>query len=103
MKKQHFFLNALSLWAAFVALLWLAPKAQAKYIGGEPPKCPKCEGCSGCTRPGVGERSNTTSTVSRTEGNLTEQVGIATVRSFTGPTLDLSVTYNSYNADGSRA
>jgi hypothetical protein len=101
MKKQHFFLNALWLCAAVVWLLWFAPTAQAKYIGGEPPKCSGCS-CTGCTRPSVAERSNTTSSVSRTEGNLTEQVSIATVRSSTGPTLDLSVTYNSYNADGSR-
>ena len=51
----------------------------------------------------VSERSNTTSTVSRTEGNLTETVSIATIRSSTGPTLDVFLTYNSYNADGSRA
>jgi RHS repeat-associated protein len=102
MRHKHFPLNELSLYAAVVASLWLAPKAQAKYIGGDPPKCATCP-CTGCTRPSVSERSNTTSSVSRTEGNVTEQVSIATVRSSTGPTLDLSVTYNSYNADGSRA
>jgi YD repeat-containing protein len=102
MKKQHFFVHALLLCTAIVSLPWLAPNAQAKYIGGEPPKCPGCA-CTGCTRPSVAELSNTTSSISRTEGNLTERVSVATVRSSTGPTLDLSVTYNSYNADGSRA
>jgi RHS repeat-associated protein len=102
MKKQHFFLTALLLCAAIVSLLALAPKAQAKYIGGEPPKCSTCA-CTRCTRPSVAERSDTTSWIGRTEGNLSEPLAIATVSSSTGPTLDFSVTYNSYNADGSRA
>ena len=40
--------------------------------------------------------------VSRTEGNLSEQVPISTVGSTRGATIGLNATYNSYNADGSR-
>jgi len=43
--------------------------------------------------------SNTSTGISASEGNLTETVPVSTVAS----TLNLSLTYNSYNADGSRA
>jgi RHS repeat-associated protein len=102
MKRPSFFLNALWLCAAIVQLLWSPEFAQAKYIGAEPPKCAACA-CTGCTRPSVSERSNTSSSISRTEGNVTESVGISSIRSSIGSTLSLSVSYNSYNADGSRA
>jgi len=102
MKKQCFFLQGIWLGFAIFQLLSLPQLAQAKYIGGDPPKCPTCA-CAGCNRPSLAERSDTSSSISRTEGNLTEWVGISTVKSSTGATLDLSLTYNSYNADGSRA
>jgi RHS repeat-associated protein len=96
----------ITFWLIPVAVLFvLLPQlANATYIGAEPPKCATCP-CSSSSsdRPPVAERSDTTSSVSRTEGNVTERINIASVRSSTGPTLDLSLLYNSYNADGSRA
>ena len=82
---------------ASVALVTLiaAPKiAQAKYIGGDPPLCPECLSRL---------KSSNNSGVSLTEGNATESYPVTTVRSSTGPTISLTLTYNSYNADGSRA
>lgn len=76
--------------------------AEAKYVGGQPPK-PGCSCACSCAAPAVGERSNTSSSVSRTEGNLTETVPITFLRSAFGRTVDLSFTYNSYDADGSQA
>jgi RHS repeat-associated protein len=87
--------------AAILEVVVLQRAAQARYIGAEPPKPSTC--ACGCFRPSVQERSDTTSSISRTEGNLAEQITIATVQSSTGPTLALSIVYNSYNADGSRA
>src|SRR5580700_9712705 len=90
--------------AVLISLALLPELANAKFIGPDPPKCcPKCE-CGGCTAcPSSSLSSDTSSTISATEGNLTEQVGISTVDPNGSPTLDLSFTYNSYNADGSRA
>jgi RHS repeat-associated protein len=102
MKKQRFFLRGVWLCIAVFQPFWLPQGAQAKYIGADPPKCATC-GCSSCKRPSLAERSDTSSSISRTEGNLTEWVGISTIKSSTGPTLDLSLVYNSYNADGSRS
>jgi RHS repeat-associated protein len=89
----------------------LLPAAlQAKNIGADPPNpsgpcatagCPTCPTCK--ARVPVLQRSNTSSKVSETEGNLVEQVPISTTKSANGPTIDLTAVYNSYNADGSRA
>ena len=86
----------------FVMLLGLSQMAWAKYIGGQAPK-PGCACSCGCTVPSVAERSNTSTAPSRTERNLMETVPILDVRSRFGPTIDLSFTYNSYNADNSQA
>src|SRR5262245_52324987 len=72
------------------------PLTQAKYIGADPP-CP----CSRCGEPD--NRAQGEGTTSLSEGNLQETYPIVSVRSGFGPTLSLSLTYNSYNADGSRA
>jgi RHS repeat-associated protein len=102
METRYFWRNAVRVFAAIAAVLPYV--ATANYIGGEPPKCPDCPcACSGNTCPSVSQQSDTSSSVSQTEGNLAEQVNIATAQSSTGPTLNLSMTYNSYNADGSRA
>src|SRR5690348_7564537 len=83
------------------SLLLTVRPLQAKYIGAEPPKCPTCS-CN-CGPNATSQKSDTTTTLSRTEGNLTESIPITSVRSSSGSTLDLSFTYNTYNADGSRA
>ncbi len=102
MKNQCCLLKGIWLCIAAVQLLWLPQLAQAKYIGADPPKCPSCS-CSSCTRPSIAERSDTSSSISRTEGNLSDWFPISSILGSTGPTLSLSAIYNSYNADGSRA
>lgn len=78
-------------------LMLSAVSSFATYIGSDPPQV--CEKCGyppnrqsvGSTLPGL------------TEGNLREDYPVVTFQSGTGPTLQLTFTYNSYNADGSRA
>jgi RHS repeat-associated protein len=102
MKKQRFFLQGIWLCLAMFQPLWLPQSARAKYIGGDPPKC-ETRGCATCGCPSLWERSNTNSSISRTEGNLGDWFDISSIRSSNGPTLPFSATYNSYDADGSRA
>lgn len=89
-------------WLLAILLLGFSQTAPAKYIGGQAPKSGCACSCS-CTVPSVAERSNTSTTPSRTERNLMETVPILAVRSRFGPTINLSFTYNSYNADNSQA
>jgi len=103
MKRQRVFLNSLWLCAVIVQLLWPLQVAQAKYIGAEPPKQGCSCGCSTCGVPSIAQRSNTSSTNSESEGNLTETVRISRLHGAAGPTAELTATYNTYNADGSRA
>jgi RHS repeat-associated protein len=95
------------LWAASLAALLLSsPRAEAKYIGGDPPSCPacaQCPTCATCTACLSRLGSSRDSAVSLTEGNATEAYPVTSLTSSTGPTLGLSLFYNSYNADGSRA
>jgi RHS repeat-associated protein len=90
--------------AAFIALfVFSSGSASAKDIGADPPKCPACPTCQpglACPQPQEGSSAGTT--ISRTEGNLSERINLASVLSSTGPTLAFSAIYNSYNADGSR-
>jgi hypothetical protein len=43
------------------------------------------------------------SAISYSEGNFADTYHVLSLKSAFGPTIDLSLTYNSYNADGSRA
>lgn len=68
------------------------------------PTAPPYQGtyCKGCQA----EPSNfvpAEGATSLTEGNLQDANSLASVRSGFGPSLPLGLTYNSYNADGSRA
>jgi YD repeat-containing protein len=94
-------LNSPCLLISAILLLSSAYPAAASYVGGQPPK-PGCACACSCSVPSVSERSNTSSSVSRTEGNLMETVPITMLRSAFGPTVDLSFVYNSYNADNSQ-
>ena len=90
-----------------LSFLLLPIAIEAKNIGADPPSpsasCPTC-GCRTCSsRVPVSQRSDTSTTISRTEGNLVETVPVSTTRNSGGPTIDLKAVYNSYNADGSRA
>jgi len=77
----RFFLGSI-LWLVLAALAPLP--AVAKYIGSDPP-CPAC-----------GNRTPI-------DGNASLGVPIATVSSTAVDGLDLALSYNTYNADGSRA
>lgn len=93
--QKHFWICA--------ALVFLGPElAHATYIGAESPICKTCPACSSCLRPLNSQPSNTSSSVSDSEGNVIENVPISMLPSNNGPTLDLTLTYNSYNADNSR-
>ena len=82
--------------------LLAATKAPAKDIGADPPQCGGCADCATCGRPSVQEPSSAGTSISRTEGNLSEHVTIARIASAAISTI-LTVVYNSYNADTSRA
>jgi YD repeat-containing protein len=88
-----------------LALLLAAAPVQAKYIGAEPPSK---QGCA-CNQPGGAASCNTCTTspacscaISVSEGNTREHIPVSGLKSANGPTVGLSLTYNSYNADGSR-
>jgi RHS repeat-associated protein len=84
------------LFSAGVAMLLIATGARAMYIGGDPPLL--CEKCGvPANRQSVGSTF-----LSLTEGNLREDYPVVSFQSG-GPSLQMSLTYNSYNADGSRA
>ena len=78
--------------------------AAAKYIGADPARRggPCSCSCSCAATPGL-EPSNTSSAISRTEGNLMEQVDLSRITGGSGASILFTAVYNSYNADGSRA
>ncbi len=89
----------LSLLTSFVSLV-LNPQLSHATIA--PPGDPAiCRGCSSCCPPQHLSAASL-SFVSLTEGNVADEYSVAQVRSAFGPTLDFSLTYNSYAADGSR-
>lgn len=95
------------LWASLASIV---PVAQAKYIGADPP-CP----CDRCGEPS--NRAHGEGSTSLSEGNLQDTYlvpvsGLGVPYSYPhrsfgagggASTASLSLTYNSYNADGSRA
>src|SRR6266498_6046080 len=90
--RGFLFLLAITLSLALFPIL-----LQAEPIGGDPP-CGPCEkAASRCNYCSGG------SAISTTEGNLREQYSASRLKSAFGPTVDFSLTYNSYDADGSRA
>ena len=98
MLTQPFFRRGLRL-PVLLSVLLLPAIGQAKNIGADPPSL-----CPTCSKPSVVQPSGTSTRLSRTEGNLTETVPIHDLKNISGgPTIDLKITYNSYNADGSRA
>lgn len=109
MNKMRFLLSEVRCVTALLTLFFFPYEARATYLGGEPPYCATCLcncsalGCGNSTAPVVASSSDTTSSASETEGNLSEKVFGSTVQSSVGPTLNLGLGYNSYNADGSRA
>ena len=93
--------------AAFAAIGLANAPADAKNIGADPPlRCTAC-GCGAPSGPGgncaSSEPCRAGACFSRTEGNVRVSYPVVSVRSSTGAMLDLSLTYDSYNADTSRA
>lgn len=84
----------LSLYAGLLISVTAPRIAEAKYIGGDNSVCQECLNRL---------RSSNNSIVSLTEGNAIEIYPVTSLASSTGPTVRLTLTYNSYNADGSRA
>lgn len=88
--------------------LLLPPSTALAHTGGDHWHCPCCEEDGRAPTP-TGSSVNPCnpylfggSAISITEGNLREQYRVSTLRSAFGVTLDFTLTYNSYNADGSR-
>jgi RHS repeat-associated protein len=79
------------------AMLGLAAPVQAKYIGSDAPDV-----CQTCGVQPTRQQAGAINT-SLSEGNQREDYPVCNVRSGYGPTLPLNLTYNSYNADGSKA
>lgn len=104
MMKQSLVLRGFWRCAVFAAFLVFLPLAQAKYYGAEPQACSCTCLCScPCLDPPVSQASDTSSSLSDSEGNLSESVSASMTQSASGRTLNFSLTYNTYNADGSRA
>lgn len=80
-----------------VGALFPFSHTHAKPIGDEAAYCCECENRGPCPEVLGG------SSISLTEGNLRDTYSAARVKSTNGSTLDFFLTYNSYNADGSRA
>ncbi len=86
----------LSLFAVFVAVLFSPRAARADTTPGDPISCEQCPDC--CL-----QNQKSHSFVSLTEGNVSEDYLVARATSAFGATLEFKLTYNSYNADNSRA
>src|ERR1043166_781937 len=93
----------------FAGLTFSTEPTQAKYIGADAPlRC--SSGCASCgPESGVGKNGGSSdkgsggNCFSRTEGNQKETYSGAAVKGGVGSLPGLSVSYNSYNADTSRA
>jgi RHS repeat-associated protein len=89
-----------------LSLLLLPSLTRAKDIGADPPPCSTGSSCQKCTpkAPTCGGAFAGVS-ISYSNGNLSVPSGpvVSTLKSAYGPAINLSLTYNSYNADGSRA
>jgi RHS repeat-associated protein len=111
-KMGRFYRLILSI-AVFAAIGLESAPADAKNIGaGNPKRCASC-GCACATCAGApkgptgncssSEPCNASACFSRTEGDERETYPVASVKSSTGAMLSLSLSYDSYNADTSRA
>jgi len=88
--------TSVSVLAAAMVIL-PATSSLALYIGADPPCV--CEKCG----PPPNRQNGGTVMTSLTEGNLREDYPVTSLQSGSGPTLQMAFTYNSYNADASRA
>jgi hypothetical protein len=102
MKYLSFRFNCLFLLAAAASLLLFPQAAAAKYLGADPPRR-NCVCACTCVAAPWQEQSNTSSAISRSEGNLLERVELSRISGGAGALIPFTAVYNSYNADGSRA
>src|SRR3990167_6269798 len=63
-------------------------------IGGEAPTCCRCLAAAGHPCPEVQGKNG--DAISLTEGNLKQTYRVSTLKSANGPTIDFTLTYNSY-------
>jgi RHS repeat-associated protein len=106
MSRLRRYYLALSALSSLTFLLVSPPFMEAKYNGGDNPSCPpaRSSSCATCSAPCLSRvNSSRNAGVSLTEGNAGETYPVTSLQSSTGSTLNLDLTYNSYNADGSRA
>src|SRR6266446_7724919 len=101
MSRLHPLAAFISLSVTFVILLFSPQPVKANAIGGDPSLCEYCPSCGGAICPPHSE--SLYSFISLTEGNMGEDYHVAQVRSAFGATMDFTLIYNSYNADGTRA
>jgi YD repeat-containing protein len=101
MSRLHRLAALATLFAGFATLLLAPQTATATPIGGDPPTCACCT-CSAGGGSSVCPCEQDYD-VSLTEGNVGEDYPVAPVQSAFGATMDFSLMYNSYNADGTRA
>ena len=78
------------------AILGLAAPAHATYIGSDAPDI-----CQTCGAQATRQPGGTVGT-SLSEGNLREDYPVVNIKSGYGTTLPFGLSYNSYNADGSK-
>lgn len=95
-----------SLLALILSLLLSPSRVQAHIpppttpsIGGEAPTCCRCLGVPHRCPEVQGKNGDA---MSLTEGNLKQTYRVSALKSANGPTIDFTLTYNSYLADGSR-
>ena len=87
---------SLSLFAILAAVIISPTLVLAERHGGDHDPCENCPICCQQFSPAY-------SRVSLTEGDFVEDYSTVRLRSAFGPALDFQLTYNTYNADGSRA
>jgi RHS repeat-associated protein len=101
-EKRGFGSGFFCLLILILSLLFPQGRVEAKPVGPDSfcsaRPCVTCEQALGPCADCVGG-----SAISSTKGNLTEQYRVSQLKSAFGTTIDFSLTYNSYNADGSRA
>ena len=93
MTTQSFIRGGLKL-PALLSILLLPQAMEAKNIPGVPPyHCDCCASSISC--PTCTTQSDTSSGLSLSEGDLTEQVPVSSTQSSSGPTVNVSAVYNS--------
>jgi RHS repeat-associated protein len=92
-----------SLFAVLVAILLNPQVGQGQFIPADPPSSCPTSSCPTCPpNPCVQQETYLNSSISLTEGNADQEYSSGQARSGFGITLALTISYNTYDADGSR-